>query len=127
MKKSILRAVLLGLALAVPTLAAFAAETNESAIDKEAIAQCLFDKGVKYYATWWCPYCKKQEEVFGDAAELLPRIECHKDGENPQVAVCKKEGVNGIPAWDFPDGTRVSGWKSLQKLSALSGCPLETK
>lgn len=79
-----------------------------------SLAQCLKDKGVKFYGASWCGYCNKQKAMFGDSAKDLPYIEC---GNGSKCA-----GITGFPTWVFPNGERKSGQVSLDQLRELSGC-----
>lgn len=90
----------------------------------ENLAKCLTEKGVKFYGASWCGHCKNQKEMFGQAAEFLPYIECSTPDGNDQTAVCKENNITGYPTWVFADGTKESGELSLQKLSEKTGCPL---
>lgn len=85
----------------------------------EALAKCLEEKGAKFYGTSGCGYCKEQKEMFGEAAQYLPYIEC-ADEETRHI--CEEAEIGPVPTWDFADGTRVSGLQSLEKLIELSGC-----
>ena len=42
----------------------------------EIMAKCLTDKGAKFYGASWCSWCKKEKELFGEAAQYLPYVEC---------------------------------------------------
>lgn len=91
----------------------------------ESFAKCLDEKGMKFYGAYWCSWCKKQKELFADAAQYLPYIECI-DPETDQIsAECTEAGIQGFPTWEFPNGEKSSGYKSLEELSEASGCPLE--
>ncbi len=99
-----------------------APETQNNNLDNaslETLAKCLTEKGVKFYGTSGCSYCKKQKEMFGEAAQYLPYIEC-ADEETRHI--CEEAEIGPVPTWDFADGTRVSGLQSLEKLIELSGC-----
>lgn len=87
----------------------------------KSLAQCLKDKGAKFYGASWCPHCKSQKKIFGDAANLLPYIEC-ADSKGGTAKECTDANVAGYPTWVFADGKRQSGEVSLAQLKQLSGC-----
>ena len=93
----------------------------------DGFAQCIADSGAKYYGAFWCPNCKNQEAMFGRSAKLLPRIECSTPDGKRQVPICNEANIEGYPAWDFADGTRVMGTQSLESLSEKTSCPLPTE
>ena len=87
-----------------------------------ALAQCLKDNGVTFYGAWWCPHCKAQKELFGDAVPALPYVECAtKDGKS-QTAICKEKKIEGYPTWEFKDGSRLNGVQTFAVLAASSSC-----
>ena len=91
----------------------------------EALAKCLSEKGAKFYGTYTCPYCMRQKEMFGEAAEYLPYIECSSDrATEAEIIQCREANVGSIPDWRFPDGTQKLGLQSVEQLAELSGCPL---
>ena len=73
------------------------------------------------YSAYWCPHCHDQKEMFGkEASQELKIVECAADGENNQVDLCRRKGLDGFPSWEI-NGRIDSGVKSLQKLAELSG------
>ena len=92
----------------------------------DTFAQCLTDKGAKFYGTFWCPHCKEQKKLFGSSLKFVPYIECSTPDGNNQLDVCKEAGVDGYPTWVFADGVQVSGTQTLEFLSEKTGCPLVT-
>jgi thiol-disulfide isomerase/thioredoxin len=91
-----------------------------------AFAECLKDSGATFYGAWWCPHCQAQKRLFGDAAELLPYIECSTTDGKGQLPVCKDAGVTSYPTWEFPDKTRQSGEVPLAVLAEKTSCALPT-
>lgn len=95
---------------------------NFSHSDLAALATCLQSRGVRFYGAFWCPYCAKQKAMFGDAAGLLPYVECSNPDGRGQTQICIEQGIRKYPTWVFPDGTRVIERLSPQALAEKSGC-----
>lgn len=87
--------------------------------DLDSFAKCLAEKGVTMYGAAWCPHCQAQKKLFGKSFDYVPYIECPN---TPKL--CLDKGVNGYPTWISPDGTKLEGEQTLQKLSEVSSCPL---
>jgi len=60
--------LLLGYGASAPQVAA-----NDYAT---GLAKHLSASGAKFYGAYWCPHCADQKAMFGQAAALLPYIEC---------------------------------------------------
>ncbi len=93
------------------------ASDSDQSSNEEILANCLMGKGVKMYGAFWCPHCIEQKELFEDAKDLIPYVECTEEKD-----VCQREGISGYPTWKFPDGTSLSGSQSLSLLAQRSGC-----
>ncbi len=103
----------------------FLSGKNENASGKyDAFAQCLKDKGLTFYGTFWCPHCQNQKKLFGASAKYLPYVECSTPDGKGQLDVCKEKGIEGYPTWTFPDGASMSGELSLEVLAEKSTCQL---
>ncbi|HLG25614.1 MAG TPA: hypothetical protein VI588_02360, partial [Candidatus Gracilibacteria bacterium] len=89
-------------------------EGTAGSMTVKEIAQCLGEKGVKFYGAYWCPHCQKQKEMFGDAMSYITYIECDPRGENAQVDQCDAAGVEAFPTWIFPDGQKEVGTQDLE-------------
>ena len=89
----------------------------------ETLAKCLSEKGVKFYGASGCGWCKKQKEVFGEAAQYLPYIECVDEETRKMTSQCQEAGIQGFPTWEF-FGEKKSGFKTPEELSQLADCPL---
>lgn len=90
----------------------------------EAFAQCIKDSGTTFFGAFWCPHCLDQKSAFGKkAAALLPYQEC-STANRQQNNICKEEGIESYPTWEFPDGKRLSGELSFFELAENTGCPL---
>lgn len=88
------------------------------------LAQCLQNKGVKFYGAFWCPHCQNQKAMFGKSAKKLPYIECSTPDGKGQTQVCKDAKIEGYPTWEFTDGTRMSTEIKPEVLAEKTSCPL---
>ncbi len=112
-------------ALAVLCLSA----VSFSAADKnklDGFARCLGEKKAAMYGAFYCEHCKEQKDLFGDAAQYLPYVECVEKGTRKITDECKALGIRKTPTWIFEQsGDRIEGKVlSLQELSQKSGCRL---
>lgn len=102
-------------------------EEQEEIVDQaslEVFAKCLDEKGMKFYGAYWCSWCNKEKELFGEAAQYLPYVECSDEETQEMLLVCEEAGVTSFPTWGLPNGTNSSGFKELEELAELSGCSL---
>lgn len=98
----------------------------------DEFAQCLGQKGVKFYGAFWCPHCQAQKALFGNSKDKLPYIECSQPDGKTQTQICIDKGIQSYPTWSFPIVSTTStstedfrpGEKTLQELSEMSGCQL---
>ena len=72
------------------------------------------------YGAYWCPYCSRQKEMFGQAFNQINEIECDPKGKNPQPNLCKSAGIRSFPTWEIK-GQLYPGMLSLEELAELSG------
>jgi len=95
---------------------------EDKAVSAEmALAQHLSNKGAKMYGAYWCPYCTKQKQLFGEQAlSKINYIECDARGKNPQVNLCRRANITGFPTWEI-NGKMYPGMRSLNDLATLSG------
>lgn len=93
----------------------------------DVFAQCLTDKGVRFYGTYWCPHCAAQKRLFGSSMKKVDYVECSTPDGKGQLQVCTDAGIQSYPTWVFPDGSRLSGEQSFAELAEKSGCvaPIE--
>lgn len=87
-------------------------------------AQCIQDSGATFFGAFWCPHCKEQKELFGDAVTLLPYVECSTPDKQNQTQVCIDENITGYPTWVLKDGERLKGLIPLEALAEKTGCTL---
>jgi len=85
-----------------------------------ALANHLKQTGAKMYETFWCPYCRRQKELFGDAASRLPLVECDPNGTNAKPDLCNQANVSSYPSWEI-NGQLYRGMRSLEELAQISG------
>ncbi len=89
----------------------------------DEFAQCLSDKGAKFYGAWWCPHCQAQKARFGKSAAKLPYVECQtKSREMTQV--CIDADIKSYPTWIFADGAKITGELELDQLAEKTACVL---
>ena len=96
----------------------------------DKFAQCLNDKGAKFYGAFWCPHCQAQKALFGKSKTLLPYIECSTADTKGQTEICKNKGITSYPTWSFPMASTtststeefLSGEKTFAQLAEKTGC-----
>ncbi len=90
----------------------------------DQFAQCLEEKGAKFYGAFWCPHCQAQKKMFGTSAKYLPYVECSTADGNGQTQVCIDNNVASYPTWEFTDGSRLTGEIPLTTLAEKTSCVL---
>ncbi|NJP08281.1 MAG: hypothetical protein HC866_01415 [Leptolyngbyaceae cyanobacterium RU_5_1] len=94
----------------------------DNAADSRAVlslARHLKKVGAKMYGAYWCPHCKHQQEMFGEAFKHINYIECDPKGANAKPALCKAAKVTGYPTWEIK-GKFYVGTQSLDELATSS-------
>ncbi len=96
--------------------------TTQSGASEIALAEHLKKTGAKMYGGWFCNHCYEQKQLFGREAfkNSINYIECNDQGQDPQVELCRKEGVEGFPTWDIA-GKKYPGTQPPEELAKLSG------
>lgn len=97
---------------------------NEDDSGLKMFAQCLENKGAKFYGAFWCSHCNAQKEIFGQAAKYLPYIECSTLDRKGQLPECQKNKITGYPTWVFADGSQLAGSLPLGVLAEKTACAL---
>lgn len=98
-----------------------ASPSNPPPSPEVALANHLNQVGARMYATYWCGYCRRQQEMFGpEAVQRLTIIECDPRGQNAQPQLCRQAGVSGFPTWEI-NGRQYPGMYPLERLAELSG------
>lgn len=85
-----------------------------------ALANHLQQNGATMYGAYWCGYCNRQEQMFGDAVSRLNIVECDPRGENARPELCREAGVVSFPTWEI-NGQLYRGLRPLDELADLSG------
>jgi len=76
MKKTTI-AIIIIIVLAIIGFFVYRSQKPATPSPKTELAQCLKDKGAKFYGSYWCPHCNNQKLAFGTrAAKKLPYVEC---------------------------------------------------
>jgi hypothetical protein len=105
-------------------LAIGAAAAPATAGRLDDFARCLRDNGTTMYGTFWCPQCEAQRELFGRSERYLRYVECAYEDSDEKTPACRKAGIKSYPTWAFPDGSRLTGRQTLERLARQSGCEL---
>ena len=88
----------------------------------DEFAQCLTESGVKEYGAYWCGNCQKQKQMFGKSFQYIDYTECSLPGTEGQNEFCEDAGIENYPTWELPDGSKIEGLISLERLAVLTGC-----
>jgi len=104
---------------------ALAAALPAGARDLASFGRCLEREGAVFYGTSWCPQCDAQRRVLGSAMRYVPYVECSIDGGRRSTAECEDADIHAYPTWEFGDGAREAGRKSLEALASRTGCELD--
>ncbi len=92
----------------------------------DTLAQCLTEKGVKFYGASWCPHCAQQKALFGSSMKHITYVECALPGnQRGQAQACDEAKIEGYPTWVFPDNTRLNGEQQPKALAEKAGCSVE--
>lgn len=69
--------------------------TTHTSARAEEIAVRASQKGAKMYGAYWCSHCYNQKQLLGqEAMQLIPYIECDKEGANSQFPLCRSKNVS---------------------------------
>ena len=112
----------------LPLLASLAAITlpfpAAASPEPAELADHLSRSKALYYGSWRCPACMTQTELFGDAANKLPYVECAKPKELPiQAAACQTAKIRAYPTWILENGERREGVQTLEQLKVWASMP----
>lgn len=123
MKKGAL-AFWISVAVLVAAAVAAALFVKQGPGNLDGFAQCLKDKGAVFYGAFWCPHCQNTKKLFGASAKLLPYVECSAPDGKSQLQACVEKKIEQYPTWEFADGGRLTGERTLQELADKTGCEL---
>lgn len=99
-------------------------QKEEKVENLDGFAQCLTEKEAKFYGSKNCGWCGKQKELFGESLQYVNYIECIDPETDQWSELCREAGIDAVPTWEI-GGEMNPGFKTLEQLSELSGCPLE--
>lgn len=91
----------------------------------DKLAQHLTDIGVKIYGASTCPACQRQKELFGDSWKYINYIECSTPAGYIQARACQVADIKSYPTWEFPDGEKITGVLSPEKLAQIVNFVIE--
>ncbi len=89
-----------------------------------ALATCLTERGAKFYGSFTCSHCQAQKRDFGDAAKMLPYVECTTPDGRGQTQACADAQITAYPTWVFSSGEQVVGRVALAGLAEATDCPV---
>ncbi len=90
-----------------------------AADDLVAFAKALANSGTTLYCQAWDAVCADQQRLFEDGSDFLPYVEAGTPARGfSQVAIA--EGIETVPTWSFPDGTRATGLQDISQLVSRS-------
>lgn len=98
----------------------------------DTFAQCLGEKGAKFYGAFWCPHCQAQKALFGNSKDKLPYTECSLPDGKTQTQICIDKKIESYPTWSFQVASSSGqmeesfepGEHSLRQLADKTGCVL---
>lgn len=106
----------------------FAQASITTQADYTTFVTSLNEEGVIYYKSVKCNNCKRQEAMLGEAYKKLNSVECHPDGENPQVELCLQKKIRKTPTFlieeDGVEKKRLEGLQPLDDLAKWAGVEL---
>jgi len=88
-------------------------KTTSSPKTSEEIAKCIGKNSIIYVQVG-CHACESQEEMFGENAKYLNKIDCTFE---PQ----KCAHISATPSWEI-NNKIYRGVQSIEKLKELTGC-----
>ena len=118
---------IIGFAIIIVGLGAWAYWNNIQPGKYDDFAKCLADSGAKMYGAWWCPHCSEQKKDFGNSWKVLEGeggyVECSTP-ERAQTQICIQAGIESYPTWRFADGSEQGGRIALEVLAQKSRCAM---
>lgn len=111
---------LIGVMFAIASCQTLSIEQLMAPSYESQLAEYLSNTDAKMYGAYWCPHCARQKQLFGNAAALVPYIECDPRGVNPKVELCNTVGISAYPTWEI-NGEFYLGAQPLNRLAQISG------
>ncbi len=109
--------------ISVLTVFAFTSCKSEPVDGQYAkVAQCLSEKGVKFYGAYWCGHCANQKELFGDDFKYVDSYECDARGKEANPEACAEAGIQAYPSWFFPGQGVITGTRPIEELAKKANC-----
>lgn len=110
-----------GGAAALSLIAGCTLSANQAAVEAYnlSLAEHLTMTGATMYGAYWCPHCADQKELFGNAVEAIPYVECDAAGKDPQPQLCQAKDIKAYPTWEI-NGEFYLGAHPLATLAELS-------
>ncbi|MFQ5620478.1 MAG: hypothetical protein ACE5FT_01385 [Candidatus Nanoarchaeia archaeon] len=99
-----------------------ACQTGPPSGHYDELAQCLTDKGITMYGTFWCPHCAKIKKSFGDSFQHMNYVECDPRGENPQTDRCMELYIEKYATFINAEGERRCCEPKPEELAEWAGC-----
>jgi len=96
--------------------------TQPSEQDLKALTECLKDQKATLYGIGWCPYSRKQQQMFGDQLKDVNFVDCGVKDSNEMNEFCQSKGIRGFPSWEFEGNRIVPGFQPYERLRLLAGC-----
>lgn len=116
--------LIIGAIVVVVIIGLFLIPNTTGSTKYDQFAQCLVDKGAKFYGAFWCPHCQAQKARFEASAHLLPYVECSTPDGKGVNQICTEKGIKQYPTWIFADGSELTGEVELDVLAEKTGCVL---
>jgi len=93
--------------------------TTTSSPEALQVARLLQQLDTHFYGAYWCSHCYDQKQTLGkEAMQLIPYIECSKEGRNAQTTLCRDKHIPGYPTWEVA-GTLYPGEQALEELQDI--------
>ncbi len=96
---------------------------GEAQDDLVAFAKALRDAGVQFFGADWCPFCTEQKQLFQDGGQFLPFVEV-TNPDRSLNAIGIAENITNFPTWEFQNGDRLEGVRTLATISQKAGIPI---
>lgn len=113
MKKSNLWTIII--IIAVIILSFIILEKPKVPVTTEEISRCIGKNSILYIQLG-CGHCKDQEDMFGNNAQYLTKVDCFFEREK-----CSNDEITATPTWTIK-GQKYEGVQEIETLRNLTGC-----